>query len=138
MKLRTRPSARPSQRYLALRVHSSAPLRFENLKAAALNQLLEWLGEDEFAKAGLRFIKNLWDPGAADDSGVSQASVLLQCHPRFTERVKLGLALLAQVGDSRVTVSCVRVGGTIRSAAKGPRRIERSAGVGRQGGTGGS
>ncbi len=119
MKLRTRSSARPSQRYLALRIHASAPLRFENLKAAALNQLLEWLGEDEFAKAGLRFIKNLWDPGAADSAGVSRATALLQCHPRYVDRVKLGLALLGQVGDSRVIVSCVRVSGTIRSAGIG-------------------
>lgn len=112
MKLRTPPSARRANRYLVLRVHSSGPLRYENFKAAVLNQLLEWLGEDEFAKAGLGFVKNLWE-GASDG-----ATAFLRCHPKYVERVKLGLALLSQVGDARVIVQTARVSGTIAAGRR--------------------
>lgn len=127
MKLRTPPSAKPRQRYLALRVRSTGALGYENLKAAALNALLEWLGEDEFARAGLRFVKNRWStsanapPGAGaagrpDD--VFEARVLLECRPKYVDRAKVGLALITQIGDSRVAVSCVRVSGTIKGASR--------------------
>lgn len=107
MKLRTMPSSRESKRYLFFRVHSQERMEYLNLKGAIWNSLVEWLGENELANAGIRIIKNLWKP--QEQTGV------IQCSPKYVDQVKMGLSLIHQIGDSKVIIQVKRVSGTIKS-----------------------
>lgn len=108
MKLKSMPSQRESKRYVFFRVHSRGRLSYEEVKNAVMNSLLNWMGSEKFAKARPWVIKNLWKP----DSGV------IQCSHRYVDDVKMGLALIHQVGDSSVIFESLRVSGTLKSGKK--------------------
>ena len=108
MKLRTAPSMRPRKRYIVFRVLSKEKLDYTNLRDAVWAVLSEWMGEDDMARANIRLIKNLWDPKTKKG--------FIQCDHRYVDKVKVGLALVHQIGDQRVIFQTIRVTGTIKSA----------------------
>ncbi|MBU0953180.1 MAG: hypothetical protein KKA90_02025 [Nanoarchaeota archaeon] len=105
MKLRTKPTARPSQRYLFFKVHAEEPVAFENLQGRIFEALEDYLGVSGVSQANLKLIKNLWDRRAK--TGV------LRCTPKTVDEVKLALALIHQLGDQPVLIQTRRVSGTI-------------------------
>ena len=107
MKLRIRPSLRPRKRYLVFRVVSEGPVDYTNMRNMIWSTLSEWMGEDDMARANIRLIKNLWNP--------KQKKGFLQCGHKYVDKVKVGLALIHQIGDQRVIFQTLRVSGTIKS-----------------------
>jgi ribonuclease P/MRP protein subunit POP5 len=107
MKLRSKPALRGKHRYVVFRVHSSAKVKYSDLKNAVMSALLNWMGEREFSEAGIWFIRNLWD-------GVEQKG-FIRCDPKYADSVKMGLMLLHQIGDEKVAVQSLWVSGTIKS-----------------------
>lgn len=105
MKLKTMPSQRESKRYVFFRIHSSFGLSYNEVRNAAMNSLLNWMGSEDFAKAKPWLIKNLWKK----DSGV------IQCSHRYVDHVKVALGLIRQIGDSKVIFETYRVSGTLKS-----------------------
>ena len=108
MKLKSLPSMRESKRYVFFRIHSERKLDYEIVKNAVMNSLLNWMGSEKFAKAKPWFIKNLWKP----NNGI------LQCSHKSVDDVKVGLALIHQIGDSKVIFQTLRVSGTLKSGKK--------------------
>ena len=117
MRLRKKPSERPKHKYIVFRVHSSGSIRYNDLRNAITNELINWMGEKDFAEAGIRLIKNLYHDGKG----------FIRCLPGYVDSVKMSLALIHQIGDERVIFQTVRVSGTIKSGKKrlGIRRKER-------------
>jgi len=107
MKLKKLPSLREKKRYIIFKVHAEETLSFENVSNAIWNSLLDWLGERELAKANVWIIKNLWN-------GKEQTG-FIKCSPKYVDAVKVGLALIHQIGDSKVILQSLRVSGTIKS-----------------------
>lgn len=107
MRMRKLPSSRESRRYIVFRVHAEGEIDYESVKNAVWNSILNWLGEGDMAKAKIRILKNLWD-------GRSKKG-FVQCSPKFVDDVKVSLALIHQIGDSRVAFQTLRVSGTIKS-----------------------
>lgn len=108
MRLKKLPSQRESKRYVFFRIHSSEDLVFQGVRNAVMNSLLNWMGSEDFARAKPWVIKNLWKA----NEGV------IQCSHRYVDNLKVGLALIHQIGDSRVIFETTRVSGTIKSGKK--------------------
>ncbi len=103
---KTYSSLRVKKRYVFFRVLSDGPVSYSDLKNAAFGCLLEWMGEESFGKADVTFIRNLWD--SRSRTGV------LRCSHRFVDHVKLGLSMMHQTGDHRLSIQTLRVSGTIK------------------------
>ncbi len=112
MRLKKKPSLKEGKRYIVFRVHSSEKesVTYDNVKDAVWNSLEHWLGEQDLAQANVRLIRNLWD--GKNETG------FLQCSHRYVDLVKVGLALIHQIGDQRVIFQTLRVSGTIKSGKK--------------------
>ena len=101
---------RPRKRYIVFKVHSEQKLAYENVRDAVWNSLENWLGERDLASAQVRIIRNLWDAKAQKG--------FVQCSHKYVDPVKVGLALIHQIGDSRVIFQVLRVSGTIKAGKK--------------------
>ncbi len=112
MKLKTLPSQTERQRYVFFRVRSSRRLDFSEARNAINDALLTWMGNSGFAKAKPWVIRNLWNA----NEGV------IQCTHRYVDDVKMGLALIHQIGDARVIFHTVRVSGTLKAGQAGVRK----------------
>lgn len=108
MKLKTLPSQRESRRYVFFRLISDFGLNYNEVRNAVNNSLMNWMGDDDFAKAKPWMIKNLYRKGEG----------VIQCSSKYVDQVKVGLALTRQIGDSRVIFHTYRVSGTIKSGKK--------------------
>lgn len=107
-RLKSRSTLRPRHRYIVFKVHSEGKLDYRNVESAVWNSLENWLGEQDLALAGLKLVRNLWNPGTQTG--------FLRCTHTYADRVKVGLALIHQIGDERVAFQTLRVSGTIKSA----------------------
>ncbi len=107
MKLKRLPSMKEKKRYLLFRLHSDLPVAYDDMKGAALNSILNWAGEKGFSVSNARMIRNLWD-------GKRQKGCL-SCTPKSVDDIKMALALVHQIGDSKVIFQVTRVSGTIKS-----------------------
>lgn len=105
MKLKTLPSQKERKRYVFFRLHSSMKPEFGEVRNAIMNSLLNWMGEEGFAKAKPWVIRNLW----TSKEGV------IQCSHRHADGVKVSLALIHQIGDAKVVFQTLRVSGTLKS-----------------------
>jgi RNase P/RNase MRP subunit POP5 len=110
MKLKTMPSMREKSRYIVFRVHSQQNLSFFDVRNAVNDAILGWLGEKDYALAGTHVIKNLWSS--------EEMKGYIRCTPAYVDAIKVSLASIRQIGDSRVAFQSVWVSGTIKSAKK--------------------
>jgi RNase P/RNase MRP subunit POP5 len=114
MKLKPLPSLKEGKRYIVFRILSDRPeypLEFQAVRDAILNSILNWLGEETSARAGVWVIRNLWDRKGQRG--------FIRCSRRETDLVKTALAMVHQIGDQRVIIHTVKVAGTIRKGKSG-------------------
>ncbi|MBN1896464.1 MAG: ribonuclease P protein component 2 [Candidatus Aenigmarchaeota archaeon] len=107
MKLRRPPSMRESRRYITFRLISELPVSFSELKGAVTNSALNWVGEKGVSLANVKILRNLWDE--------SRQEGWISCTPKSVDDIKMSLALIHQIGDSKVIFRTLRVSGTIKS-----------------------
>ena len=107
MPLKKPSSTREKKRYVVFRVISERPVEYGQVRDAIWNSVLNWMGEDEVARAGMKIIRNLWN--RKGQTG------FVRCAPKYTDSVKIALGLVHQIGDCRVIIQCLRVSGTIKS-----------------------
>lgn len=105
MKLKTLPSQRESHRYIFFKIHSDFKLNYNEVKNAVTNSAMNWLGSEDFAKSKLWLIKNMFKP----------SECVIKCSHKYVDEIKVSLALLRQIGDSKVIFQSYRVSGTIKS-----------------------
>ncbi|MBL7160652.1 MAG: hypothetical protein ISS93_02235 [Candidatus Aenigmarchaeota archaeon] len=96
---------REKKRYIVFRIHSEQPVPYHSLKSAIIDSLLEFLGENDFAKAKPRLIKNLCNGKEG----------FLQTSPKWVDPCKFALALVHQVADQKIIIQTIKVAGTIKS-----------------------
>lgn len=108
MKLKKLPTLRGRKRYISFRLHSEEPLDFPDVRNAVWNSVLNWLGEERAGRADVWIMKREWNQRTQTG--------LIRCAPAMVEQVKLALALVHQIGDSKVAFQVTRVSGTIKSA----------------------
>lgn len=109
MKLKPLPSMKEKKRYIVFKVLSNRPeypLEFQAVRDAILNSVLNWLGEETSARAGVWVIKNLWDR--------KMQQGFIRCSRKEVDLVKTALAMVHQIGDQRVIIQSLKVTGTIK------------------------
>ena len=106
MKLTKKPTSKEKKRYIYFKVHSKNPLKFQEVRNAGWDSVLDLIGELGTGKANLHFVKNLWDP--KNQTGV------IRCSHLFVDQIKLGLSLIHHIGDEQVIFQTLRVSGTIK------------------------
>ena len=106
--MKSLPTLRPKKRYIVFRIHAGQPVPYLQLKAAVMESLLEFLGEQTFAKASPRLIKNL----------CTGRTGFLLTTPAAVDSCKLALALIHHIADQPVTFQTLTVAGTIKSGKK--------------------
>jgi len=107
MKLKRLPSMRESRRYLTFRIISENKVMYNEMKGAVMNMLLNWMGEKGVSSSNIRLIRNLWDDKKQEG--------WLSCTPKTVDDVKMAMALIHQIGESKVIFRVMRVSGTIKS-----------------------
>jgi len=107
MKLRRLSTMREKKRYITFRIYAQAPVSYDDMAGAVLNSILNWTGEKGFSLSNIRIIRNLWN-------GKRQQG-WLACTPKAVNDIRMALALIHQIGDSRVIFQVLRVSGTIKS-----------------------
>jgi RNase P/RNase MRP subunit POP5 len=121
MRIRKPPAMREKKRYVVFLVIAEAAGEkkpgFEQVRGAIMDSLLGWMGEKGISASGAKVIRNLWDPERMEG--------FLSCTPKAVDDVKLSLALIHQIGDSRVIVRTISVTGTIRSGKEKSARGEK-------------
>ena len=100
------PTLKTPHRYVLFKVYSTHPIEYYNLKNAVYSTLLDFLGESGTAKAGIRFIKNLWEEKV--QRGV------IKCSVKYVDILKVSLGLIHQIGDERILIRTLRISGTIK------------------------
>lgn len=107
MKLKKLPSMKDKRRYVVFRVHSQDSLDFSNVKDAIWNSLSNWMGDSELGKADVWVMKTLWNQ--------TNQEGFIRCTSKYVDQIKVGLGLIHQIGDSRVTFQTIKVSGTIKA-----------------------
>jgi len=101
------PSLRQRKRYMKFEITSERKLEYYEIRDAVTNSIVSWIGTKGTARSGFRLIKNLWEPQKSEG--------VLQCDPKFVDDIKVALALIRQIGDSKVIFIVTKVSGTIKS-----------------------
>ncbi|MFH0956844.1 MAG: Rpp14/Pop5 family protein, partial [Candidatus Aenigmatarchaeota archaeon] len=110
MKIRRMPSMKEKKRYVVFRVTGEKRPGYDEVKGAVMDSALGWMGEKGVSLSALRLLRNLWDQERMEG--------WLSCTPKSVDDVKLSLALIHQIGDSRVIFRTVSVTGNIKSGKK--------------------
>lgn len=102
------PSLRGHKRYIVYQAVTEAPMAYGEFVNAIWNTLLTFLGELHASEAKVWMVHNLYDANA--QTGV------IKCQHDMVESVRVALALMQQVGETRCVVRVLGVTGTIKSA----------------------
>ena len=104
------PSLCARKRYLVYEVIADEKLIFPDLANAMWHSMLNFLGENGAAKAGIWII--------GDTYSQERKSGLLRCNHMYVEDVRASLALVQRIGDAPVIIRVVGISGTLKAAKK--------------------
>ncbi len=106
MKLTKKPSNKEKKRYVFFKVNCKNKLKYQDVKNALMNALLDFIGELGVAKSRIHLVKNLWDDK-------TQAGVL-KCSHLAVDEIKVALATIHHIGDEQVIFQTTKMSGTIK------------------------
>lgn len=101
------PSQRPSYRYIRLKMHSEAPVSFEELLEEYWDKIPEFIGLRDFSDTDAWLIKNRFDQE-------SQKAVL-RVKRKYEKDFEGALTLLEDFGDNKGFVEIEKVSGSVSS-----------------------
>lgn len=102
------PTLRQKERYILFEVASEAPVGEAEVKNAAYNSILSFLGEYGSSLASPKFIS--YDP--------AKRLAILRCSHTELQKVKAALALCSSVGGKRAAFRIKKVSGTIAGLSR--------------------
>jgi ribonuclease P/MRP protein subunit POP5 len=100
---------RSKSRYVVVEIISEKAITFEEFTSALWQSMLGFLGELTTGEARIWPIKNLWN--------IREQRGVLKCSRDRVEHLRLALALITMIGESRAAVHITGVTGTIKSAS---------------------
>ena len=103
------PSMREKKRYIAFKAHSESSVNYNDVRNSIWNSVEAFLGDDDSSRADIKIVKNVWNQ--------KQQTGLIRCTQKYADRIKLCLAFISQIGDSKVIFQATRVSGTIKGSA---------------------
>ncbi len=108
MKLRSLSTMRDRRRYIVFELISKNPVKYEDMKNAVWNSIMNFLGENDTSRTNIHIIKNLWNQ--------KQQTGFIRCSNKYVDHIKVALSMIHQIGDEKVIFYTKRVFGTIKSA----------------------
>ncbi len=108
MKMRKMPTLKEKKRYLQFSLETDAGnIPYFELKDVIWNAVMRWIGEKGAVQSNFKIIKNLWNPDRKEG--------VVSCSPKFVDDIKVALATIQYIGDSKVIFTVRKVSGTIKS-----------------------
>lgn len=101
----SKPSKRPSYRYMKLRIHAEESVKFEELLKAYWNTVPEFIGLRDFSKANAWLIKNRFD--------YENQQAVLRIERSFEEDFEAAITILDEFGGKEGFLSVENVSGSI-------------------------
>lgn len=103
-------SMREKKRYIAFEILGEENVEFSNLINALWHSLLNLFGEVETGSINFWLVKDTWSK--------TKQRGLIKCNHNHVSEVRLALALLERIGDTKVSIRTLGVSGTMKSARK--------------------
>lgn len=103
-------SLREKRRYIAFEVFSEEDAEFGDLINALWSSILDLFGEANTGDIGFWLVKDAWDEG--------KQRGLIKCNHNHVSEVRLAMALVERIGDSKVSIRSLGVSGTLKTARK--------------------
>ena len=99
------PTLRESKRYVVYKIIGENSMNFNDMKSLIDNQCLKFLGELNYAKAGLVHIEEF-----KNNMGI------IKVNNKYTNEVKTALSLISNLNNKKVLFDTVGVSGTLKKA----------------------
>lgn len=96
-------SAKERKRYIRIKVDSDSRVEKGDLEKLVIQAGLQLLGELGMARAGIQLLTDTWNGHTA----------IIRVGHKFVDEAKAALALIKEFGGKKITVSAVKVSGTI-------------------------
>lgn len=103
-------SLREKRRYIAFEILGEEDIEFSNLVNALWHSLLNLFGEVKTGSINFWLVKDAWDE--------KKQRGLIKCNQNHVSQVRMSLALLDRIGDTKVSIRTLGVSGTMKSARK--------------------
>ncbi len=103
-------SLREKRRYIAFKINSEEKVEFGDLINALWSSILNLFGEVNTGDIDFWLVKDAWEKK-------SQRG-LVKCNHKHVSKVRLAMALIERIGDSKVSIQSLGVSGTMKSAKK--------------------
>lgn len=103
-------SLRKKKRYIAFKIVSEEKIGFGDLINALWSSILDLFGEVNTGEINFWLIKDSWNK--------EKQRGLIKCNHNHVKNVRLAVALIDRIGDSKVSIRSLGVSGTMKSARK--------------------
>ncbi len=103
-------SLREKKRYIAFKIVSEERIEFGDLINALWSSILDLFGEVNTGEINFWLIKDAWQE--------KRQRGLIKCAHSHVKEVRLALALIDRIGESKVSIRSLGVSGTMKSARK--------------------
>ena len=98
------PSAsKERKRYILIKVESDLKVEKNDVERLVIQACLQFLGELNMARAGIQFVPDSWSGNTA----------VLRVGHKFVDETKSALALIKELNGHKVTISSLKVSGSI-------------------------
>ena len=96
-------SSKERKRYIRIKYESDLKAEKNDIERLVIQACLQFLGELNMARAGIQFVPDSWSGNTA----------ILRVGHKFVDETKAALALIREFNGHKVTISSLKVSGSI-------------------------
>ena len=98
------PSLKEKKRYIVFEIISKEKLEFRDVKNEIKQQILSFVGELGYGKAGIQILDDLWK----NQRGV------IRVNNKWVNNIKSTLALIKKIKNEKIIVKTIGISGTLK------------------------
>jgi len=102
------PSAKERKRYILIKVESDWKAEKNDIERLVIQACLQFLGELNMARIGMQLVPDSWD---------GKTGIIRVGH-KYVDEVKAALALMKEFNGHKITISSLKVSGSIEGLKK--------------------
>ena len=105
------PSLKEKKRYLVFEILAIDKIKdFKNIKNEIFSGIQSFLGQLDYGKSGVMFLKDLWFK--------EKQKGILSVNSKYVDKVKMGLILIKKLEGKDVILNIISVSGILNKAKK--------------------
>ena len=101
-------SSKERKRYILIKVESDLKVEKGDVERLVIQACLQFLGELNMARAGIQFVPDSWSGNTA----------ILRVGHKFVDETKTALALVKEFNGHKITISSLKVSGSLEKLKK--------------------